>query len=325
MTYCKSADLALATGQEAIAMIHTLGRTSRLADAYAIMSSAYMGLGQIDKGIETARKALDAAQSKHPPHAPPDSGTLNAAANLVTKQVGFAHSADALAITRPLIQRALADLAATDRDGLVSVLMHQAQAYENLGQGQAALESIERAMALMGTFEADASQRVMVLDRYADILGGQGKKVLAARAFQEAAKLHSDLHHDGTGQANEHVARQVRFALRNGHPEHAEQALASFWVKPSATGAVTKPQLEHRLMTAEIALARGDWPAALTASRQVQERQALYPLPQYVRDLSARALLVQGTALKALGRSGEARTSLQAARDLQLTLLRPTE
>ncbi len=324
-TYCKSADLALATGREAIALIHTLGRTSRLPQAYETMSSAYMGLGQIDKGIEMARQALDAAQSMHPPHAPPDSGTLNAAANLVTKQVGFAHSADALATTQPLIQRALAALDATDRDGLVSVLMHQAQAYQNLGQGQAALENIQRTMEIMGTFEADDSQRVMVLDRYADILGGQGQRVLAAKVFQEAASLHAQLHHDGTGQANEHVARQVRFALLGGRADHAERALAAFLVRPSATGAVTKPQLEHRLMQAEIALARGDWRVALTAAREVQERQALYPLPHYVRDLSARALTVQGTALKAVGRPGEANISLKAAQALQAALLRPTE
>lgn len=324
MTYCKSDELALSTGQEAIAMIQAMGRASRLPDAYRIIAAAHIRMGQIDKGIQMKRKALDAAQAKHPPEAPPDGGTLNAAASLAMTQVGFAHPADALAVAQPLVRRALENLDSTDRDGLVSLMMQQASALRDMGQGAAAMKTIERTMEIMASFDAEDSQRVMALDRYADILASHGRLDQAAKVLDEATRLHTALKHDGTGQANGHIALRVGLALQQGHPDRAEQALRGFLQRQIAGFAVVKPQLEHRLLQAEIALAKRDWMVALEASRDVQERQALYLLPQYVRDLHARALLVDAHALKATGKSDESQASRKAAQAIYKAMLQPS-
>ena len=324
MTYCKPDGLALSTGEEVIAMIQTMGRTSRLPDAYRIIAAAHMRLGQIDKGIEMARKALDAAQAKHTADAPPDAGTLNAASSLAVKLVGFAHPADALAVSQPLVRRALENLDGTDRDGLVSLMILYSLALRDMGQGPAAMKAIERTFEIMGSFEAEDSQRVLALNRYADILASQGRLDQAAKVLDDAAILHTALKHDGTGQTNEHVALRVGLALKQAQPERAEQALKGFKQRQIPGFAVVKPQLEYRLLQAEIALAKRDWALALEAARDVQERQALYLVPRYVRDLHARALLVEARALEATGKPTESQARRKAGEAIYKAMLQPS-
>jgi hypothetical protein len=153
----------------------------------------------------------------------------------------------------------------------------------------------------------------MVFDAMAAIATESGQLGAAQKALDEAAQLHSKLHHTGTGQANAHIARGVQFQLRKGDPIQAAQELSAFMFKPPVSGKVTRPQLERTVMQAEVALALHHWDECLAAAMEVHEAIERQPLPEYVRDLQARAWQVQGLAQKALGKTLDSKASLREA------------
>jgi len=321
MSYCNQVEQALIASNEAIERLHQSGPKALLPAAYRIQASAYIGLGKVDLGIERARQALDATMALHPSGYTPDSAILNAGASLAVKLVGFAHPAQALAVTQPLVQRALADLEHSDRDGLVSVLIHQAKAQQMLGRPDAAQATIQRAYELLSTFAADDGQRVMVLDAMAFIKTEARQFDAAKRVLDEAAQLRDKLHHTGTGQANQHIAWRVLFQLRKGDPQQAAQELVAFKFKPYVSGTASRPQLEHAVMQAEVALALHQWDACIAAAEQVHAWVRQHPLPEYVRDLQARAWQAQGAALAAQGHAQEARAALTEATTIRSAML----
>ncbi|MBC7620192.1 MAG: serine/threonine protein kinase [Candidatus Saccharibacteria bacterium] len=321
LSFCSQAEQALAAGTEAIDLIQKRGIKSKLPRAYAELGRAYVALGKIDLGISNARLALDAVQALHPVNATPDSDTLNMGATLALKLVGFAHPVEALAVVQPLTSRALADLDHTDRDGLVTVLIHQSSANLAIGNLTAAEKSIRQANGLLNTFDAEDGQRVMVMDGMARVMTAANQIDEARRALDGAAQLHVKLHHTGTGQANEHVALRVLLYLRKGDHVQAEKELSAFMFKPSSSGIVSRPQIEHDVLQAEVALALRRWQECIDGSIRVHDAVAHHPLPEYVRDLQARAWQAQGQAQKALGQTQNSRNALHEAAIIRAAML----
>lgn len=320
LSFCGSATQALASGAEALDIMSQLGQRAKLDHAHAAMSLAYTALGQIDKAIASARLALQASQFKHPSDEPPSSDLLNVASNLAIKLVGFAHPADALLVTQPIVSSALANMDRVDPDGLSSLLIQHALAKNSLGDGAEAMEAINRAEKLIGTFEAEDGLRVMMLNAKGRILTFQGQLMLAEQVFAQAQLLHTKLKHTGTGQENEHIARKVTFLLRKGEPGMAETELAKFKAPQLAQGITTRPQVERLVLEAEIALQRRQWPQALILGREAQASAARFALPLYVRDLNARANAAQGLALNQLGRKIEASEPLQVVQTISAAM-----
>jgi len=321
MSHCNQVEEALVASSEAIQRILQSGPKAQLPAAYRVQASAYVGLGKFDLAIARARQALDATLALHPNGTTPNADMLYAGASLAVKLVGLAHPVEALAVTQPLVQRALADMEHTDRDGLISVLIHEAKAQQMLGHADAAQATIQRTHNLLSTFNPDDGQRVMVLDAMAFIKTEARQFDAAKKALDEAAQLHAKLHHTGTGQANQHIAWRVLFQLRKGDPQQAAQELAAFGFRPYVSGTASRPQLEHAVMQAEVAQALHQWDACIAAAEQVHAWVRQHPLPEYVRDLHARAWQAQSAALAAQGHKQEARAALQEAAAIRSAML----
>jgi len=74
-------------------------------------------------------------------------------------------------------------------------------------------------------------------------------------------------------------------------------------------------------MQAEVALALHQWDACIAAAEQVHAWVRQHPLPEYVRDLQARAWQAQGAALAAQGHAQEARAALTEATIIRSAML----
>ena len=266
LSFCGDATVALAAGQEALALMKQLNDTASRWEVLATVSQAQARLGQTVASTETARQALTTARALHPVGSTPQADELNCAATLGTRLLGYGHPSEALDELQPVIARASRDLKHTDADGLVSLLRLEMTAWRWLGYSRQALRADAQIDTLLASFQADDSQRVLVFDARAAALMADGQWSLARKALDAATALHTRLHHTGTSQMNVHQALLVGYFLGTSQADAAAQALAAFVVKPSATGASTRPQIEQAVLAADIALLAKDGPAAQRAA-----------------------------------------------------------
>ena len=313
LAHCGDANAALAAGQEALALMKHLGDTASAWEVLATISQAQARLGQTVASIRTARQALTTAQALHPAGATPQGDELNAAGGLGTRLLGYGHPSEALDELQPLIARANRDIKHTDADGLVSLLRLEMTAWRWLGYSQRALHADAQIEALLKNFQADDSQRVLVFNARAGALMADGQWPQARKALDEAAALHTRLHHTGSSQMNEHQALLVSQFLGTGQVDAAAHALAAFIVKPTANGASTRPQIEHAVLSADIALVAKDWPAAQRSAELAQALVLKYPEPVSVEDLRLRAVVNLGLVALAQGQPAAAQRLLPQA------------
>ncbi len=310
LTFCGDAKLALATGQEALTLLQQGGDTASTWEVLATISQAQDRLGQTVVSTQTARQALTTAQALHPAGSTPQADELNCAATLGTRLLGYGHPSEALDELQPIIARANRDLKHTDADGLVSLLRLEMTAWRWLGYSQRALRADAQIQSLLGSFQADDSQRVLVFDARAAALMADGQWPQARTALDDAAALHKRLHHTGTSQMNEHQALWVDYFLGTDQADAAAQSLAGFVVKPSTTGASTRPQIEQAVLSTDIALASKNWPAAQRNAEQAHALVLKYPEPVSVEDLRLRAVVSSGLAALAQGQQATSQALL---------------
>ncbi|WP_394780627.1 protein kinase [Undibacterium sp.] len=320
LTFCGNSQKAIATVQEAIAVMKATGRRAKLYYAYAAMSDAYSSLGKIDLAIQSARESVAAAQKKLGPRDLPNSNVLAVSSNLAKKLVR-AHPRAALDLTQPLTDLAMKDLEHCDKDTLVSVLIQQAVASELLDQGDAAVTAITQANEVMATYEAEDGQRVMFYDAQAEIFTTQGMLDRAAQSLEKAAALHVKLHHTGTGQMDFHVLHQVDYQLRRGDAAEARRDLDGAFLKAKDPKIVSRQRLELAVRRGELAILRHDWVEALAYAREVHEGASRFSAPLFVRDLDAKAWAVEGRAQQALGKPQDAAAALKNAAAIHADML----
>ena len=306
---CGTGEEALALGQEALQALTAdpaqRGAATRADHVHRALGLAYSRLGRPGDSIREARLSLQLSQAKHAPGQPPGTDVVNAAADLASKLRDYAHPAEALAVSAPMLARIATP--PTDPDATVSLLIDHARALRELGRLDEALASLEQARALLPSYDVEPGQRVMLLDAEADIRSARGQTAAASTLFAEAARIHAELHHTSTPQIYPHLARLAQHELRRGQPDRAQVALDAFIVKTPEPGRSTRRYMERQVLLGELALARRHWTLAEAQAREALARSSVYPEPELARDLRWRALALLATALRAAGREAEAR------------------
>jgi eukaryotic-like serine/threonine-protein kinase len=320
--YCGDGDEALMLGREALAYVehHPVGAHPDIV--HQALSLAYLRKGLPAEAIAESREALRQVQARQPPELPPGTEVLIDATFLASKLRDYAHPADALAVSGPLLARVGAK--PSDPDAAVGLWIDHGRALRELGRLDEAREALAQAERLLPTYEVEDGQRAMLLDALADVLSAQGRIAEATRGFDDAWRLHEMLHHSGTSQVFPHLARRVAHELRQGRVDAAAELMGRFVMKTPPSGTSTHPYIERQVLLGEVAQARRDWRAVEASATEALARYAVYAEPEYARDLQARALELQAAAWRATGRAAQAVAAQRDAQALRRALAAPS-
>jgi serine/threonine-protein kinase len=127
-----------------------------------------------------------------------------------------------------------------------------------------------------------------------------------------------------TAAYNAYLDLRVHAMLADRRPDDARALIADYFVETAPPNAISLTDIEHRLLTAEIDLAAGDFANAAERARGVGAAIRRSAIADYLALRLARADFVEGSARLRAGDAAAARAPLTEARELRARLLLPT-
>jgi eukaryotic-like serine/threonine-protein kinase len=196
-------------------------------------------------------------------------------------------------------------------------LMRYGAALITAGRLEDGLKSLEQAetMSMRQGVDPMIELNAQVLDARAIGLIELGEFALAQQLLVKADDLHRQSGEQVTPYTNRYAAAHARLLMLAGRVSEAAKALEGFWVGAALPDAA-RPRLEYLVLQAELALAQGNLPSAVSDAAKVRSLITDSPNRPYLKMWELRASLIEGKAKLLSGLPKDARPLLSAAVEL---------
>jgi eukaryotic-like serine/threonine-protein kinase len=164
----------------------------------------------------------------------------------------------------------------------------------------------------------------IMLEGVADAEIERGRIGAARAALDEAAAIYAKVGvAERTSPYNASVAARIHAELADGRTTEASALLPRYFVEIAPPEGISLTETEYRLLSAEVALAAGDYAQASALARNVRESIAASGIGAYLKLPLARAELIDGVALLRSSDAPAALGPLTNARTIRGDLLLP--